>query len=381
MAQRIDAVRLFTMHGSKGLEFPVVHIPGLTAKSMPQSPGVSLARGILPPDGLVEGATGTGGEAARDAVVEEQECLFFVALSRARDRLFLYHALKTANDRARARSPFLNRLGDRVRSRHISPNVRLPDSDIDRPVPFTIEGRFRFSDHQLGLYERCARRFLYTHILDVGGRRTESAFMKLHTVVQNVVKELSTVLGVEVSEADLAARLDEQWTEHGPADHGYEAEYRAIAGQLVTFFVSSTSGMKQNPIPELRLPVPGGEIVITPDQQLTGEAGQVVIRRVRTGHRRSTDTESLGAAAFQLAAGSHARACTVELVYLSDEAITPLQLSPKQLANRREKIHEMAAAVCSGQFPANPGITCPRCPAFFACGTVPAGPLQKKSPV
>ncbi len=38
-ARGIDAVRLMTMHGSKGLEFPVVHIPGLNEGSLPRSAG------------------------------------------------------------------------------------------------------------------------------------------------------------------------------------------------------------------------------------------------------------------------------------------------------------------------------------------------------
>ena len=48
-AQGIDAVRLMTMHGSKGLEFPVVHIPGLNDGSLPRSPNASLSRRDPPP--------------------------------------------------------------------------------------------------------------------------------------------------------------------------------------------------------------------------------------------------------------------------------------------------------------------------------------------
>jgi len=75
-AQSIDAVRLMTMHGSKGLEFEVVHIPGMTAASLPRSPGSLLAQTIIPPDGMIEGAGATGESTSRDAMSEEQECLF-----------------------------------------------------------------------------------------------------------------------------------------------------------------------------------------------------------------------------------------------------------------------------------------------------------------
>src|SRR6185437_10943679 len=96
-AQGIDAVRLMTMHGSKGLEFPVVHIPGLNDGALPRYPNAMLSRGIPPTDGMIEGAEGKAVDAVRAALSAEQECLFFVSLSRARNRLFLYSPTKTAN--------------------------------------------------------------------------------------------------------------------------------------------------------------------------------------------------------------------------------------------------------------------------------------------
>ncbi|MEZ6140772.1 MAG: UvrD-helicase domain-containing protein [Zavarzinella sp.] len=83
-AQGIDAVRLMTMHGSKGLEFGVVHIPGMVNGSLPRSPRSDLARSIIPPDGLIEGVSGKSLDVLLTSISEEHECLFFVALSRAR---------------------------------------------------------------------------------------------------------------------------------------------------------------------------------------------------------------------------------------------------------------------------------------------------------
>ena len=97
-AQSIDAVRLMTVHGSKGLEFPAVHIPGMNADTLPRSP--NHVRGCAPPDKMVEGVPGTGIEVLKAGHVEEQECLFFVALSRARDRLILYSPTMKSNRRS-----------------------------------------------------------------------------------------------------------------------------------------------------------------------------------------------------------------------------------------------------------------------------------------
>ncbi len=220
-AQGIDAVRLLTMHGSKGLEFPVVHIPGLTSASMPRSPNAVIARSVAPPNGLIAGASGSGIDATKEGIIEEQECLFFVALSRARDRLFLYHPTVSAIGRSRPRSPFLGRLCTTILNRSIVPSLTCPPVDGELPVPIKISGAFEFSDYQLALYERCPRRFLFTHILEVGGRRTESAFMKLHVAVQHVVDGLAQQLDDLPTLADIEAQLATEWDAHGPADDGY----------------------------------------------------------------------------------------------------------------------------------------------------------------
>ena len=375
-AQGIDAVRLMTMHGSKGLEFPVVHIPGLNNGAMPRYPNAMLARGISPPDGMIDGADGKAVDAVRAALSAEQECLFFVSLSRAKNRLFMYSPTRTSNGRDRPRSPFIDRLGARIVSRHVVPAATLPVSEGDQPVALTIEGQFTFSDHQIALYQRCPRRFLYTHILEVGGRRMETAFMELHVAVQKVVDEMATEAVNDFSLARLEASLEAAWSEHGPDDEG--EDYKRIALRLIRFFAGTLSGMTPLPVPQLRLPVEDGEIVVTPDQVASDGAGKVVMRRVDTGHKGSKDHESLATAAFHLAATAHSPGCAVELVYLSDAEIAPVTMTPKVLGNRRQSIEEIGSAVRSGMFPLNETITCPRCPAFFICSRLPAGEIKKK---
>lgn len=376
-AQGIDAVRLLTMHGSKGLEFPVVHIPGLTAASMPRSPNAALARGVAPPDGMIAGAAGSGIEATKEGIVEEQECLFFVALSRARDRLFLYHPTVTSNGRSRPRSPFIARLGKTFSSRNVVPALTCQPAEGELPVSIRIMGEFGFSDYQLALYQRCPRRFLFTHILEVGGRRTESAFMKLHVAVQHVVDGLSQTLDAQPTLAEIESQLESEWESHGPADDGYSEEYKRIAWQLIRYFIDSSSGATRLAAPQLRLPVPGGEIVVTPDQVLTDEAGNVRMRRIRTGHKTSTDDDSLAAAAFHIAASTHSPGCSVELVFLSDGEITPIAMTPKVLGNRQNSISQMATDVKAGNFPLKETPSCPRCPSYFVCPSLPSGKFEK----
>jgi DNA helicase-2/ATP-dependent DNA helicase PcrA len=81
---RADRVSLLTMHAAKGLEFPVVFVVGLE-------------------DGILPLRWGNG---ARVESLAEERRLFYVAMTRAEDRLFLTRAQKRSwRGEARSLSP------------------------------------------------------------------------------------------------------------------------------------------------------------------------------------------------------------------------------------------------------------------------------------
>src|SRR5690606_35612898 len=88
-----DRVSLMTMHAAKGLEFAVVFVVGMEAGLVPFSWGASA-----PED---------------EATQDEERRLFYVAMTRARDRLILTRAAERfwrGAVRALPPSPFLGRI-------------------------------------------------------------------------------------------------------------------------------------------------------------------------------------------------------------------------------------------------------------------------------
>ena len=77
----IEAVRLLRVHASKGLEFRAVYLPALGRGIFPAS---RQSQPCPPPEGMVA--------SANDDHEHEEECLFLVGLSRARDVLCLSRA-------------------------------------------------------------------------------------------------------------------------------------------------------------------------------------------------------------------------------------------------------------------------------------------------
>lgn len=374
-AQHLNAVRLMTVHGSKGLEFRGVHLPGMNASTLPRTPQIPPC---LPPDGLVAGAEGSPAEAFRAGFSEEQECLFYVALSRARDRLILYAPTQTANGNNRPLSPYLDRLGGELDRRTVVPLRALPPAPGDSNVEMQVEGNLRFKASQMALYEKCPRRFFYTHILQVGGLRTSTAFMQLHDAVRSVV---DVIVGSDttLSDGDVGQHLEAELTKQGLADHGYLAEFRELASVMLRYFLNSRAGAVPEQTTALSLIIGGEQIIVRPDEILLRPDGVRAVRRISTGHQRKEEAEDVGAAALVLAVQQAFPGAVAELVYLSDEQAEPIALSVREISNRRKKLESFMAKIRAGEFPADVSPrTCPRCPAFFICGATPEGPLRKK---
>lgn len=366
-ARSLDAVRLLTIHKSKGLEFKAVHLPSLTAASLPQS--ANQIRALLPPNGMIDNAEGDGLDAIKARHEEEQECLFFVALSRAEDRLFLYAPSRQRGGRSQKSSPFIDRLGDAIRT-----ESALAIKGVAVLAPQTVDLRFdepiKLSSSQLNLYDKCPRRFLFTHVLRLGGRRTETAFMKMHAAVQQAINAL--LRDPESEPPD----FDKHWQARGPADDPNSEDYKAAGRRLLDILISLRAGDKQLRPNELEIDLGSVKIVVTPDDHVEKSDGRVVVRRIWTGRKISTATESLDAAAFQLAANG---AAGVEFIFLADEVAEPIAMSARKLKTRRERIVDATQKITAGDFPPNPGRACPRCPHFFICSQPPPGKLVKNN--
>ena len=372
-AENIEAVRLMTIHGSKGLEFDVVHLPSMVTSGLPRN---NVPPRCLPPDGLIHGSEGlTGIEAVKAGHDEEEECLFFVALSRARDRLQLYAYARQADGRTRSASKFIAPI-DRLLVRPVPVPLQAGSTSTDTPLAITWQGRPQWTDIQVNLFERCPRRFLYTHVLRLGGRRTETAFMKMHNVVSDVFDWLKREHETTSPTVDeLAARFEEAWCSKGATEHGYAEDYRRIGKRLVDFLIESRNRDVAAPAPPISLGWAEGEILVTPDGVAHGAGGRVTVRRVMTGKQRSNAFDDIEYTILQLAAvqayGPHAQ---VEVTYLTSETIQPMEITSRKLESRREKLQTFLQAMQAGQFPSKPEArSCPRCPHFFLCGELPGG--------
>lgn len=377
-ALNMKGVRLMTIHASKGLEFDVVHLPGMTVNGLP---GRNNPPRCIPPNSLIDGSEGlTGKEAIKFGHEEEEECKFFVATSRARERLMMYASSMQNNGNNRNPSKYIERIRGKIQQINRSP-LMLTD---DAPVPFidtnTSDG-LSITDSQLNLYDRCPRRFLYTHGLTLSGKRAESAFMKMHNVVYDVLDWLkeshfeSTPVITELN-----TKFQQLWLAKGPVEHSYAEDYERISYRFIEYLMETREGKKLIKPKRIELTFPSGTIGIVPDEVVVDEQGRHCVRRIKTGKQRSNEFDDLEYTLLLKAVEQqYGKSSTVEAIHLAGETKEFVSVTDRKRTGRIQKSENILTAITNGQFPTEPDPrTCPTCPSFFVCGDVPLGSIKIK---
>jgi DNA helicase II / ATP-dependent DNA helicase PcrA len=379
-ALHMDAVRLMTVHGSKGLEFEAVHVPGLTVSSFPSA---HRSPRCPAPDGMIMGAEHlTGAAEARRAHRDEEECLCFVAASRARTHLRLYLARQQPNGTNRAASPYLRWLSAAGLEEVPRPPTLPIPPDALRPalVPVAWPNGWHVTDATLRLYEQCPRRFFYTHVLGLGGARKDTAFTRTHECLHTFMQWLSAArLSGDIGEDMALCEFERIWQANGPTDHAFAADYRRLADRLVRALVRLGARQRFRQVEPLALDFPNGRVLVQPDETTELPNGTVVLRRVRTGAKRRDEDDRLEYTLYHLAARArYGAAYAVEALHLTDERVETVAVSPTKMENRRAKSEELVVGITAGRFaPATDAVRCPRCPHFFICAATPRGPLTR----
>lgn len=358
----IDAVRLMTVHASKGLEFRAVHLPVLGNGMFPAS---WRGQRCPAPEGMLP-------TRPSDDHAEEEECLFYVALSRAQDFLSLSRAERYSDNRTSNASPALEAIAPHLP--HSTWQVATWTGDMDSGSP--LEPRTDLAVHvrehdgrDIELYLACPRRYLYQVILGLSGSREDNGYVRFHRVVYKVLHWMSGQSAPAIA-AELWQEFDRHWAETGPTDHPLEELYRTVARRILEQAAARPrDGIRVGE--QLRASVGGHTIRLLVDE-IVPAGGQFVVRRLRTGRPPSKPDQRVLHALMVEAARQILGGCRFELHYLTtNEAVAPS--FTRVMAARLKECTEVLEGLAAGRFPATPDDrdACPRCPHYFICPAVP----------
>ena len=360
-ADGIEAVRLLTVHASKGLEFRAVYLPVLgrgifPARRRPQQ--------CPPPEGMFESNP--------DDHDEEEECLFFVGLSRARDVLCLSRARRYGAQNSNP-SDLLAGLASLLPGDPTGPVTWPSSTPIPAAAAEPTPASEPYSVEDLEVYLRCPRQYFYECVLGLNRRRQDSGYVEFHRCVYRVLHWMAEARasGIPPDEAAALAYLSEVWEEQGPQEHPFEGLYRSSAVDLVRKaarrpFTSRGSVTR----PEWEVPVPLGLIHFVPDHVEVNSDGSEVVERLRTGRAAKSelyqDIYALYVTAARAAEPRVRR--TVQVRYLTDDRVDPVNLQPRTIKTRLNHYNDAIGGIQLQDFSPQPNDrVCPRCPHYFIC--------------
>ncbi len=363
-ADDIEAVRLLTVHASKGLEFRAVYLPALGRGIFPAS---RQAQTCPPPTGML--APDHDDLSNHD---EEEECLFFVALSRARDILCLSRARRYG---ARNSNPsaLLVEIADLLPA-DPGGQVTWPSSapsPAAAPEPMPANETYLAAD--LDVYLRCPRQYFYESVLGLSRQREDSGYVEFHRCVYRVLRWMAEqrASGQPADEATALAYLARVWEEQGPHGHVYEELYRNSAIALVQRAARrpfTSRGAKTQPQWEVRVPL--GRVRFVPDHVEVLNDGTEIVERIRTGRPTKSEAGKDIYALYVMAARDAEPLVQrrVQVRYLSTDDVEPINLKPRTIKTRLNHYNDAIAGILRDDFSPRPNDrVCPRCPHYFIC--------------
>jgi len=364
-ADDIDAVRMLTVHAAKGLEFRTVFVPNLGAGKFPVKGQPEFCP---PPVGLTaEGA---------DWRAEEEECLFFVALSRARDWLYLSRADRYGKQNSNP-SDFLMAINSCLpRPAGAAPTW----TDVEPPLvvkPAAISDPTKtYAVAELEIYDRCPHRFYVEVFLGIRGSRTDSGYLRFHQCVSATLGALRAEFrsGKRLSPEEAIVILAEQWDRRGPKDHVHAEYYRREAERMVSQVVTDMLAAETERLEvEWTVPVRNGRVVVKPDwvEVIETPTGQkVIVRRVKTGRATKSskpdDVLALYTVGAQQAFPRAER--NLQILYLMTNELRAVDLPARSLKSRLATYEDAIDGIARQHFAPAPGERmCPKCEQFFIC--------------
>ena len=177
---------------------------------------------------------------ARDA---EEDSLFFVGISRARDILHLSHA-KTNGRRSENASRFL----EAVASHLPGPLAARPSWTADGdppPVWDALAGRStndQSSAREIEVYLECPRKFYYEFVMGLGGSESDTPYLKFQSALHSSMSWLRQTASAEERRDGLANQFEENWRKYVPGDTPFEPVYRRMAETMINNAINIMDG-------------------------------------------------------------------------------------------------------------------------------------------
>jgi ATP-dependent DNA helicase UvrD/PcrA len=386
-----DAVQLMTVHGAKGLEFPQVFLLRINNKKFPAT---ERSRVFEFPAALMK-----EGEPAEQFHIQEERRLFYVALTRAENRLTL-----TTLTEKKAKIPVFvedilmaplikrrdvrqlrpklpeapkttNKDAQTTSDAQLFPALAEPPKIFSRIADWALEFHpptpepLTLSPSAVSGYRSCPQQYLFSRrwSLKEGPKAVLSFGSVMHTTIKRFVGQLRK--GTKLPFEEVARIFESEWSSAGFEDDYQEKGYKQDGLEQLRAFHASVLETPPQVLEQeksFELPLANNVTIIGRMDQVNSLGRKdVEIIDYKTGKpKKDADAKKdLQLSLYALAAKEIFEWNPARLVfhYLQNNQIQVTTRDAKQLDEVQKIVLEAAADIRAGEFPPKPGFVCRSC--------------------
>ena len=385
-----ESVNLMTIHGSKGLEYPYVFIVNMIDGRFP---GRRKGGDIPLPEELVASDN-------PEHHYQEERRLFYVAMTRAKERLYFTSANYYGGVRKAKLSRFLDELGyvadDTKEVNTSSVAALLPSSSttITSDGTFSYDTPKAFSFSQIKAYQTCPYQYKLAHVLKIPmrGNASFSFGSSIHNTLQAFyerVQELNSASqsslfdkptntamsdSIEVPElSELMEMYDSAWIDSWYQNSKQREQYFEKGKEVLETFYTTHEGNWNVPVS-----LEGGFVIMIGDHKLRGRIDridqldddtlEIIDYKTGKGKEKLTSDDKEQLLIYQIAAQTLPQYRNIGEVskltfyYVNENMQTSFMGKDKDLQRLEKKVSEAAEGIISGDFTPKPSkFSCTYC--------------------
>ncbi len=396
-AAQVDMLRVMTVHASKGLEFPIVYMPGLVQQRFPTT---ARSSAITAPTGMLDSELEHNKSKAHES---GESCLFYVGVTRARDVVILSYSDRYGKKNYK-RSLYLDALEAGLPEERITKaawtnasgkvipqrigNLPLPENLLSeefirvmKPTALHIAA--------IEAYLRCPRQYAYNTLYRFGNQ--DDSYLLFWQATQKTVETLRNQMQGSQENMPSSEEVRALYTQHWREVGGQNAPFAQLYerhGHEVLESVQRDLTLHSNVTWEMRphypVEVNGKTVQVTIDrveveQQVEAQPQQDVpassvtpsFKRTRFGKRKEKPTAETRELFYMLAYRQNFPGQTPQLHShnMSTGETQPITMTTKKEQSLYEEAVQAMQAMERNEYPAHPAepFRCPTCPFFLIC--------------
>jgi len=369
-----DAVQILTVHSSKGLEFDNVFVVNCVKHRFP---AIRRRDQFEIPEELTNEFYPEG-----DYHIQEERRLMYVAMTRARARLFLTWSQKYEGNKKWKISPFIEEVKGQVKT--FDPSEDEDVFEIRKPEKVSVEDlklppfrSRRLSYSQVDTFETCPLKYNFRYVMKVPSKQSHAANFgtSIHETLNIFYQRLKN--GEQILFDDMKKIYEANWLSYGYSSKAHENARKKHGLELLENFYNVNNDPWVIPaFLERPFTLKIGEMSfsgrIDRIDRLSDGTYEVIDYKTGSSKRQINLDKDLQLSMYALACRDvyNINVSKLSLYFIEDNSKKTTERNVEQLEEFKDRVVEIVESMKSSNFTPNPGFHCQFCDYQLLCPAV-----------